>query len=1145
MKQLLLLTIGLLGSLTLIAQDTVRVQTLTWDDDVRSGFYTFPDDPSVSYEKILMRYNMRCHNGAVGNGNVGCREWDYSCNTFITDPTLKDSILRTHPSHQISQFTGTNFPFQNGPYYIYTQYEQQRTTFLDTSNLLVTEIGEGEVPLNIANLTERARAQYLYTAEDLQAAGMEAGPITAMQLDVLTAGTTTPFLRIRLQAVDADMLEEASPVVAGFTEVFFQNLELSATGWVTLPFYQAFNWDGTSDLLIDISSNGTVSEPFVQLAGSQTTGNTGLGATAESQHYLGLQGSGWVDIPSEALGMQQGVTVAFWAYGLPAAATDNTTAFEAIDGANRRHMNVHLPWSDGRVYWDCGNDGSGYDRISKAIDDSIVAGQWNHWAFTKDATNGTMQIYLNGELWHSETGKSRPIMANAMSLGKSENGNVFYPGNIDNFSMWQSALTAEDIQGIMYTEQIPNTHSQIANLIVHYPLNEGTGLVATDVANGYNGDLVGPNWQTFRGRSLQYDWTAINYRPNVRWEQGEHTLQQETVAIIDSVMAYPNTIVAYEVDASNNLIVSDVYESYASTETYLYDEAGNVLATYPLTADGTITITDLQYHEKRNAKLEILSLVTPYGNGLNLGAAGKTFTFDVSDFAPILKGEKFLSMEMGGQFQEQMDIEFWFIKGTPTREVLSIENVWPFARGWYQDIQDNNIFEARSLKLKPDADAHKLRMSVTGHGQNGEFVSRQHYLNVNGGAQDFRFDVWKACGDNPIYPQGGTWIFDRAGWCPGMSTDLHEFMLPDDVGEEVLLDYGVNGSFLSEANYLVSTQLVSYGPPSFSQDAAIVDIVRPSQKVEHERFNPACNAPIVIVENNGTGAITSLSISYGVENGMTATYDWEGSLAFGERASITLPVDDYTFWQSNAEQPMFFAELTAINGSADEYAQNNEMTSAFTPADVFEFENLLIQLRTNNRPAENRYFIRNSSGDIVLQRNNLAAATTYKDDINLPPGCYSLTLEDDGGDGLDFWFWERIGENVGTGTASIRRQLTPTVAFAVKNFNPDFGGDLHYDFIIPQTVNTDDQLPNVRRFSLYPNPARDYTTMELTGFIGETVEWSLVDITGRVLQAGAQQVVGQEQLLQLDTSTLPAGWYTVRVQASQRQYVRELTVLPK
>lgn len=98
--------------------------------------------------------------------------------------------------------------------------------------------------------------------------------------------------------------------------------------------------------------------------------------------------------------------------------------------------------------------------------------------------------------------------------------------------------------------------------------------------------------------------------------------------------------------------------------------------------------------------------------------------FDVTDFTPILKGRKFLSMELGGEFQEEIDLKFVFIKGTPERKVLDVANVWPFDRGYFNEIYDNTKFEPRKASLRTDAKYFNIRSSVTGHEQNGEFTSK-------------------------------------------------------------------------------------------------------------------------------------------------------------------------------------------------------------------------------------------------------------------------------------------------------------------------------------------------------------------------------------------------------------------------------------
>jgi hypothetical protein len=103
--------IPILLNFNLVAQDTTTVQTFTWDSTARSAYFDFPDDPAKSYEKILMIYNMRCHDAAVGNGSVGCREWDYSCNTFLYVPEKQDSSLAFHYDYDVSQNSEDYFAY--------------------------------------------------------------------------------------------------------------------------------------------------------------------------------------------------------------------------------------------------------------------------------------------------------------------------------------------------------------------------------------------------------------------------------------------------------------------------------------------------------------------------------------------------------------------------------------------------------------------------------------------------------------------------------------------------------------------------------------------------------------------------------------------------------------------------------------------------------------------------------------------------------------------------------------------------------------------------------------------------------------------------------------------------------------------------
>ena len=284
-----------------------------------------------------------------------------------------------------------------------------------------------------------------------------------------------------------------------------------------------------------------------------------------------------------------------------------------------------------------------------------------------------------------------------------------------------------------------------------------------------------------------------------------------------------------------------------------------------------------------------------------------------------------------------------------------------------------------------------------------------------------------------------------------------------------------------------------------------------------------------------------MEITYGLEGGQTLTHNWEGQLAFLDTVHITLPAPGLSFWGGIDEAATFFARINSVNGGNDAYPDNNTMHSTVKLPRVFDIEQLLqFHFRTNNRASENRYAIRDAGGNIVLERDNMSNATIYKDDIELPPGCYTLQVEDSGDDGLSYWYWDAIGENVGSGSASFKRYINDAVQLTVKGFQSEFGRNLFFDFVMPMTSSNED-LTEARRFSAYPNPAHRQLTVELQGFKAQELRLQLYSLTGQ-LMAEEQLPHGGGTLIQheMDVSALPAGVYLLKVQGQERVWTREV-----
>ncbi|CAA6692438.1 MULTISPECIES: LamG-like jellyroll fold domain-containing protein [unclassified Lentimonas] len=147
------------------------------------------------------------------------------------------------------------------------------------------------------------------------------------------------------------------------------------------------------------------------------------------------------------------ISIALWAYGGTTQPAEDSV-FYAENETGDRVLNIHLPWGNGKVYWDAGRSNK-FDRISKQADEVDYQATWNHWVFTKDAIAGDMKIYLNGSLWHSGTGYTNLISGITEAwLGSSNEPEVrSYDGMLDEVILYNIELSEVEV-GLLYGNYI-------------------------------------------------------------------------------------------------------------------------------------------------------------------------------------------------------------------------------------------------------------------------------------------------------------------------------------------------------------------------------------------------------------------------------------------------------------------------------------------------------------------------------------------------------------------------------------------------------------------------------------------------------------------------------------------------------------------
>ena len=729
--------------------------------------------------------------------------------------------------------------------------------------------------------------------------------------------------------------------------------------------------------------------------------------TKTSDYYLKFEGTDYIQVPVKAFrDVDKEVTVSFWLLGDPFRQPMASTLFEGLDSHGRRVVNLHIPYDNGVVYWDAGGHGEDLtDNINKAASPLDYKGKWSHWAVTKNAVTGSQKIFLDGRLFHEGTGLHRTMedLTTFIIGANGKRNGRFYQGSLDEFAVWDRELTEEQVAKLAYAgpEGILDD-----NLVLYYSFDEPGGVRDHSgrenhgTAFGYpqfilSGSEPFPVSKPEAGSNLVTDSLE---NPVLSFILFGDSLQPELPT--DTIMAW--SAYNYSFDGRGNLIDSSLSENAIEMKrkTYVYyGDPFDVIEPF-----------------------ELGRFITPYGKRLDLGLEGFTWVYDVTDYEPLLHGQVDLQAANG---QELLDLRFVFIEGIPPRDVISVRNIWPEGSYKYKDLADDTELKPLLMPLHASAGSFMIRTRISGHGHNGpynccEWDPKEHYLDING-QRRFSWRVWRDCGFNPVHPQGGTWQFDRAGWCPGTFVDTYDFELTPFVcpGFQVSVDYAIQPYDLDNGeeggNFEMAMQLFEYSSPNFRLDAALEDILAPSGRHEYRRLNPVSREALVRIRNAGADTLTELTLTYGLQGGSKSRYTWNGKLGFMESAIVSLPKPS---WKGMAEGTIFEVELLKPNGKKDEHPENDRMASA-VPAPVILPPEFIIFVKTQGfgRAADNACTITNETGEVVFRHEVYEDTTAYYDPVSLEPGAYEFEFTDTNEDGMirHWWLWwedrEKVGDN--------------------------------------------------------------------------------------------------------------------------------------
>ena len=553
--------------------------------------------------------------------------------------------------------------------------------------------------------------------------------------------------------------------------------------------------------------------------------------------------------------------------------------------------------------------------------------------------------------------------------------------------------------------------------------------------------------------------------------------------------------------------------------------------------------------------VELGRLITPYANSASMPASWKgVYRYDVTDFYPLLKNSATVRVHYSGYSGGfTANVRFAFIEGTPPRNVVGITPIWKNSYNYgHGPVAINAALDNVSLTAPAGTVSAENKFTITGHGGDAqgcaEFCPNSFTMNLNNN-QLVQQNFWRAdCGYNNYYPQNGTWVYDRAGWCPGDSITPYSYALP---GVTANSNYTLNVTFPnytsvpsssnSQASYIIESAVVYYGAFNKSLDASLDDIIAPTNSQTHYRSNPHSGDPLISVRNEGSSAITSIKFEYGLVGSPLAQHTWSGTIASLESAIISLP-DIAALKAATGSGNSFTVKILEVNAQTDEDIFNNELTSQFVAQQSWPGK-ITIRFKTNGSVAngfsESSWKIFDYNNNVVAQRTDNAVNTTFEDTVTLGFGAYRLEVSDAGCDGLNWWVFPFYNPNPGAGFIQVR-PLGASIPYTLNGyFNGDFGCGFTQYFTSNWPTGIDDvPAANQPQLHAYPNPAHQTVTLAFTGLNKVSGDVHILDALGRVVLT--QRCTTVEQ--QINIQSLSSGIYTIRYSDNQTNLQTRLII---
>lgn len=199
--------------------------------------------------------------------------------------------------------------------------------------------------------------------------------------------------------------------------------------------------------------------------------------------------------------------------------------------------------------------------------------------------------------------------------------------------------------------------------------------------------------------------------------------------------------------------------------------------------------------------------------------------------------------------------------------------------------------------------------------------------------------------------------------------------------------------------------------------------------------------PEVIVRNLGTSTLTKFTLDYQFDNNPVQQLTLSG-LNIATSGTYTVPLGKIDLPEGSHTLTI---NLSAPNDSVDQVSTNNQLTTSFNST---KGTNVHIRLLADEISENIQLFVRRQSDNsLVWSEDDIRFAAFNDFDLCLKNDCYSLTITDAEGNGLDGGFLDGY-------------LLLEVAGFSIDSIDAFFRDSASVDFCIPLPVQADFSIPD-------------------------------------------------------------------------------------